>query len=354
MKTIYIENAVKEQPLTIQILERNPDAQVNYIDRYKELPKDQIFEDDFVLINYKGRFLEKCPGTQKHICCNYYVINWAVGCPYNCTYCYLHGYKNFPGIIIHANTSDMLTEIDSALAASPERIFRIGTGEFTDSVALESATGFNTLVLPEILKHKNAVVELKTKCGNIDEILSSELTTDNSQLTTNLIFAWSLNPPEVTAADELGAATLEERLQAARKCRDAGYRVSFHFDPIIDYPGWEEGYKETIKKIFDYVNPEDIAWISMGTLRFNPKVKKAALEKFPQTIIYYGELLPGIDGKLRYFKPMRVEMFKQVYAWLREYAPEAMIYLCMESPEVWQEVFGARQYRNEKMSYLFG
>ena len=46
------------------------------------------------------------------------------------------------------------------------------------------------------------------------------------------------------------------------------------------------------------------------------------------------------DGKLRYFQPLRVEMYRKMVGWIRRAAPTVKIYLCMESREVWQQVFG--------------
>ncbi len=44
--------------------------------------------------------------------------------------------------------------------------------------------------------------------------------------------------------DEHGTASLSERLLAARRCQDAGYRLGFHFDPIVEYPNWEDDYED--------------------------------------------------------------------------------------------------------------
>ena len=182
-RLLYIEKSVAEEPLTVQVIQRNPQATLHWIDSYKRLSKHDISENSLTLIRYQGRFLEKCPGTQKHICCNYYVLNWAVGCPFNCTYCYLHGYQNFPGIILHANTSDMIDEVKAITSQRPEQFFRIGTGEFADSLALEKATGFNELVLPDLLKLGNIMVELKTKSGVGWE--NPKFKSQNSQLKSN-------------------------------------------------------------------------------------------------------------------------------------------------------------------------
>jgi spore photoproduct lyase len=173
------------------------------------------------------------------------------------------------------------------------------------------------------------------------------------QINGQLVFSWSVNPGLIVKNEEKGSAVLLDRLKAAQKCQKAGYAIGLHFDPIVNFSGWEKAYFGTIKKIFQQLDPEQIIWISMGALRFNPNVKKAALEKYAQSKIYYGELLPGMDGKLRYFRPLRVKMFQEIYKKLSKAAPKALIYLCMESPEVWQEVLPQKRMNGGRLAGLF-
>ena len=80
--------------------------------------------------------------------------------------------------------------------------------------------------------------------------------------------------------------------------------------------------------------------MSMGSLRFPPALKEVVRERFPKSRLMYAELVPGADGKLRYFKPIRVEMYTKMLTWIRRYTAETGLYLCMESQEIWQKVFG--------------
>ncbi|MFH1623804.1 MAG: DNA photolyase, partial [Pseudomonadota bacterium] len=57
---------------------------------------------------------------------------------------------------------------------------------------------------------------------------------------------------------------------------------------------------------------------------------------------------PGIDGKMRYFKPIRIEMYSTILELIRDYGPKLDVYLCMESREVWRKVFGDDRVRNSK------
>jgi spore photoproduct lyase len=50
--------------------------------------------------------------------------------------------------------------------------------------------------------------------------------------------------------------------------------------------------------------------------------------------------VPNPDGKLRYFQPLRIEMYRKMLRWIRRRAPIVKVYLCMESKHVWEQVFG--------------
>jgi spore photoproduct lyase len=251
----------------------------------------------------------------------------------DCTYCVLQSYVNIPAITIFVNVEDLFNELESRWVESPERVWRLGTGEFGDSLALDDLMGLNARLIPRFMGQKQAVLEIKSKRHDLDHLLTLG---PNPQV----IFAWSLNPPEIISREEKFAASLKLRLKAAGRAAEAGFRVAFHFDPLIYFPGWEKAYQQIVYELGTAVPSQAIAWISMGGLRLLPPLRHLILKRFTQTDIADQEMVLAPDGKLRYFKDLRVEMYARMREWFSQAAPEGLLYLCMESPRVWREVFG--------------
>ncbi len=152
--------------------------------------------------------------------------------------------------------------------------------------------------------------------------------------------AWSLNSEEIQKQEEPFAATIAERLDAARLCAGQGYFLAFHFDPIIDHPGWQSGYGRTLDRLFSAVDPARIVWISLGAFRFMPELKHIVRRRHPSSRIVYGEFIPGLDGKMRYFRDIRAEFYSFMVDRIRRAAPGLCAYLCMEDDDIWKESFG--------------
>mgnify|MGYP005840095021 CR=1 FL=1 len=302
----------------------------------------------------RGRFLKPCPATRNYRCCDYQVLNIGANCPMDCAYCILQAYLNNPWLSFYLNVEDMFRELDQALAPPPEELppesqqnhcqaaqptaprhfHRIGTGEFTDSMALDRLTGLSAMLINYMATRKNAVLELKSKAVVLDHLPR----TGHGGRT---IMAWSLNSAEVMEKLELHAADLETRLKAAATCAEWGYPLAFHFDPIIDHPGWEEGYTTTIRRLFELVPAASIVWISLGAFRFLPALKGVINQRFPNTGFIHQEFVPGLDGKFRYFRPQRSRMYQVLADELsRHAAAHTCIYFCMENDQVWRDVMG--------------
>ena len=188
-------------------------------------------------------------------------------------------------------------------------------------------------MIPFFAEQPNALLELKTKSDRVEELLKLDPK-------GRVVVSWSMNPEKVIESDEFLTASFEERLTAARRCQEAGYKLGFHFDPMVEYPGWEEDYRAMVERIFAVVDHRRIAWISMGVVRNTPGLKRIMRERFPSTRLLSGEQVLCADGKMRYFKPLRVGMYRKMLHWIRDLSPIVFVYLCMESKEVWEQVFG--------------
>ncbi len=279
----------------------------------------------------RGAFIKNCPGTRSYTCCGYQILHIGTFCHMDCTYCILQSYFHPPVLQYFVNHNDLFKELEEIFAEN--KIRRLGTGEFTDSLIWEMWTDLSKRLVPAFAAQKSAVLELKTKTTAIDRL---------EQLSHNrkTIMAWSVNTSRIISGEERQTASLSARLKAAAKCESWGYPLAFHFDPIVIYDGCEADYERVVEQIFTYVSPDSIVWISLGTFRFMPALKPLIQKRFPESNIIYGEFITGLDGKMRYFKPLRIEIFQKIIACIRAHAPRTFIYFCMEDDEVWQNTLG--------------
>ena len=339
---IFIEKESLNFPLTRRVLKNAGRIPVEVIADSRHLmektksARDEIGEGKtcLLLALQRGKFIKPCPCTPHYLGCNYFIINLDLSCPLDCSYCILQQYLANPMITAHVNIEDLWKELEIFLGRKRKRVVRIGTGELADSLALDHLTENSSDLISHFRGKRNAILELKTKTINIKNILKTEPA-------QNVVIAWSLNSERIADEEEKGAPPVEQRINAARKVSERGFWIAFHFDPIVRYPGWESDYEDVIRKLLRTVDPDRISWVSLGSFRFVPTMKAIISARSPRTKLIYDEFIKGNDGKMRYFRPLRLELYKKVVGFFKKWGGRKIrLYLCMESDEIWQDVMG--------------
>ncbi len=338
LKKLFIDASVESHPETERI-RRLLDLPTEGVDdpaslyQWVNSAADPVIRGKQVLYltRNKGGFLKSCPGTREYKCCDYQILHVASFCTMDCSYCILQSYFHPPLLQFFVNREDLDMELTGLF--EKDTISRVGTGEFTDSLIWEKWTDLTDYLVSRFSVQRKAVLELKTKTVNIERLNGL----DHQRKT---ILSWSLNTPAVMKIEERGTATLDARLKAAVRCQEWGYPLAFHFDPMIIYDGCETDYREVINQLFQRIRPDNIVWISLGTFRFMPALKPVIAQRFPESKIPYGEFITGLDNKMRYFKPLRITLYRQMVDWIREAAPDVTVYFCMEDDVVWEKTMG--------------
>jgi spore photoproduct lyase len=227
------------------------------------------------------------------------------------------------------NFADLEREVRDKLAGR-RGVVRFGTGEFGDSLYLEGKLHLCRKIAALLDPYPNALVEFKTKSVSVNAIASIKNP-------GKVVVGFSMNTPRIVSLFEQGTASVEARLAAAKRCIDRGFWVAFHFDPMVWYPEWEQEYRDVATRILHAISDTSrIAWWSMGGFRSSPALK-SLLKKTNEHVPLFamGELVQGEDGKIRYFRPRRVEFYSAIRDEVEKHDPLVPLYLCMESPEVW-------------------
>jgi spore photoproduct lyase len=295
-------------------------------------------------IETRGNVVRGCPGTPKHICCGYRTIDLIEGCPLSCSYCILRGYLNNPGIAVRVDTGAIIEEIDRAIAGEKTHLLRFGTGELSDSLALDRKLDVSRPIVRFFGERKGALLELKSKWASIDHLRSC--------LNPYTVVSFSLAPQRIINEEEQRTSPLAKRLEALRKAQDWGCFVGLHLDPVIIYEGFEADYADLIDHIARIVDLKRVIWVSMGLLRFVPRLMRRFIDERRRNLLW-GELIMGEDGKFRYIKTERVKVYRMLRDLLKEKEPDLFIYLCMERAGVWEQVGGAGVGTTEELTALF-
>lgn len=295
-------------------------------------------------VEARGNIVRDCPGTKNHICCGYKTIDLAEGCILSCSYCILKSYINSPEIKITRDYDYIFSQLNESIDTEKNHVLRFGTGELSDSLALDRRYNLNKPLIQFFGGKKKALFELKSKWAYIDHLRNC--------LNPYTVISFSLAPQSMIDREEKRTSPLYKRLKAAKQAQDAGCFVGLHFDPIIMYPGFEKDYEYLIGDIGRILDLERVIWVSLGLLRFPPRLFDEFVEKERKNLLF-GEFIRGEDGKYRYIKTERIRVYSMLYNQLKSLQDNLFVYFCMERSDIWKTVTGITLNENEDLVKLF-
>ena len=271
-----------------------------------------------------------CPvASEKTVCCNLMTIDAVQGCSLGCSYCSIQTFYSDGKVSVDKNLAEKLANIP----LDPSKNYHIGSGQSSDSLVIGNKEGVLDAQLKFARENQNIILEFKTKSNNISHLLKTDLP-------DNVFVCWSLNPQLFIDHEEHGTASLNQRLQAAKDLSRKGVLVGFHFHPIVYYEGYEDDYKNIVRKVMSMFKPSEVAMISMGTLTFiKPAINKLRSTGLKSKVLQ----IPMADavGKSSYTKEIKKEIFSTVYDQFQPWHKDVFLYLCMEESSVWESVFGS-------------
>jgi spore photoproduct lyase len=286
--------------------ERN--RHLNWIDDYQEFRKETMHREKQCVIfaRKRGAWLKPFHCYHQNHESRYISLDLAEGCAFDCVYCYLQSYLNSGALVLFVNRHLLEAELQS-LGSDP---VWISTGILTDSLLAEEHYPMMPWLshrLPE-----RATLELRTKSANV------EILNDPQILREKLVIAWSLSPDSVVTNYEYGTSALLQRIAAARRAAELGYRIAFHFDPVFYFEGWQQAYSNLFNELQEF-RSEKIAFLSIGLFRYMPDLGSIIRKRFPYHKILTGEFFRAEDGKYHYLRSIRKEMYAQFQGWLRSW-----------------------------------
>ena len=274
--------------------------------------------------------LGRCPvASPRTLCCNLQTLDAVENCGYGCSYCSIQSFFDGKQIRFDKGFADKLKN----LQLDADKIYHIGTGQSSDSLMWGNSHGVLDAVIDFARDNPNVILELKTKSANVSHLLRADAT-------KNIICTWSLNTPTLIQYEEHGTASLDKRLNAARKMADAGFLVGFHFHPIVHYDHWQQDYQSVVEQLGSSFKPEEVALVSMGTLTYIKSVMREIRKRAIPTQILK---MPMVDasGKQSYPDEIKLSLFSHVYnCFPKSWKADVFYYLCMESQRLWKPVFG--------------
>lgn len=326
---LYVEEGASGHPLTGEILSLLSSVPVTVVEDYKKIGAEKTFTDRAVedknslaLAVKKGELVKSIGRMENG---QFYLFH-EIDCRYDCEYCYLQYYFQTKVPVIFVNRDQVLRSIEEILISHNRPYFH--AGEVCDALAFDDLTGFSLDIAELFSRYKNGTIEFRTKSTQVGNLISIK------NPPGNIIPSWTFSPQKISTIVEHKTPSFRERLRAAKSCQEAGYTVGVRLDPIVRVGGWEKEYKEMIEELLGTLDTKKIDYISLGTLKHNKVLFEAIKKRFPASPAVLGEIFPSGDGKYKYLKFLRVEIYRNMISWIREIDEELKVELSLESKEV--------------------
>ncbi len=334
---VYVERGIMEHPRTKRILNKLPDAKIIQIDHYKDVfcrKKQSITAQNrakalILAENKNGCIYEGAPVCQSFGNDNFYYCSCMENCVFDCEYCYLKGMYPSGNLVVFVNLEDIFEQLLSLLS---DRKIYLCVSYDADLVACESLCGFVKDWIDFTAEHENLTIEIRTKSGRCDLWHDSKYTNKCVKIDMHdnefdrVIIAYTISPQQIAAEYEHYAATVSERIKAAKTAMECGFLVRLCFDPMIYCPGWRDAYKSLVDDVFSQIDGTKLWDVSVGSFRISQDYLKKMRKDMPQSAVVNFPY-ENVNGYYQYPENIRVEMEDFMLTDISKYVPHEKIFL---------------------------
>lgn len=321
---IYVEKKALPYPLTQRILAKFPKAQVLEIDHYKNIFDKNIGHQQLIpaLIIAKQEHIPLLP-----VPANYgragksFFFKSSLNCVFDCEYCYLKGNFKTQYSVIFVNYE----EIQAAITQKIQELRNSGydgaisfyASNYSDIQGLDHISEFHQHFVPFFEQFEGVLMETRTKSPNISTILQC----DAGKIPKNTEFSFSLNPETLIQRYEKWTAPLSARIKAIQTLLAKGYRVWLRFLPLLPVQGYQELYRELLRKLKAELDLSQISSIFIASLIYNAGDFKTMQKKNPNANLR-DFVSPQANGLIK----IEEEVWQDFVRIFREELPDQEIY----------------------------
>lgn len=236
-------------------------------------------------------------------------------------------------------TEEELSKIKKAIPGyykkNKEYPLWINISEYSDVIGLDHITNIMEELIQLVHEDPEFRIKMRTKAANITNLLKHD-GHDRVQIT------FGLNTNFVIKKYEKGTASLDDRFKSINALIAKGdYRIQIAIEPIIKYDGYEEDYKQLIRRVKKEIDLSNVSKIKIGTVRYKTQLKSFIEKTHPKSdlISIKQELVEPHDGdnRWRYSEAERLKIYQIIKNELGNVGKNKLE-LAAESPELWDKL----------------
>lgn len=266
-------------------------------------------------------------------------IHSIAGCVHKCDYC-------GQGFITHLmlDLEDFCADLGRMFAERPQqKLYRYDL--FSDILAFEPEYGCSEVVGECFAQTDDKYLLLYTRSANIDHLL-------DLPYKEHSLINWTLSMDTVCRVVERDSPSLAERIEAMRRCQEAGYVVRAGFSPIIPVADWRQETTEMLELLFSQVQPEVLrCWTlaMMDAAEFETMFDVGMMDQdFVRRMREEASNLDGLHGA-PFPLDVRAEIYEHYLREIDRISPETPVALCTEHPKLWDQLGHLVKMKRDRM-----
>ena len=280
-----------------------------------------------------GQSADDIKPNPEHVCRPCWRLNISPGCPHKCAYCGLAGF-----MVVGLNMSEYLHQLGKLVEANPWQLTYL-VDDISDVLVYEPELNvFSELVRFFGTTGKRYLIA-HTKSANVDFLRSLP---HNGRT----IMCFSLSAKTQASQLEKGAGTMDQRIEAARKCQEWGMPIRYKFKPIIPVKNWRDEAREMIRSLFEQTQPDNLSMTVLMWMGFEDMtscIDPDLLDsKFVDAAWNAALNAAGSAWEHERLRPFPHEVRREIYEFyireIRAVNREVPLTLSTESLEMWKDL----------------